>query len=208
MLALWFYRRRNLISGIAKVTSGNRLIVGNQKIRIYAMYGLYPSQPWYDQTGVEFNGGSISKTALTQKIDGRKVKCWHLPKEGSVFGGKVCRVYLDGEDVGEWMVRNGYAVADLSPVRRKIYIRIEKRAKKEKLALHQGTFDHPLIWLRNRFRNSDRVKEILSTKERYDLDDDDFDWIEFSKVAMRVGQAMTDGGGSTAVEVLEWLGDL
>jgi len=30
---------------------------------------MVSSQPWYDQRGIEFNGGNISKTALAQKVD-------------------------------------------------------------------------------------------------------------------------------------------
>lgn len=198
----WFYSRRNLISGVAKVTSGNRLMVGKHKIRIYAMFGLYPGQPWYDRNGVEFNGGEKSKAALVHKIDGKKVKCWQVPNTPTIYGAKLCRVYLDGEDVAKWMVRNGYALADRFPSRRKLYIRAEKRAKKEDLGIHQGVFDHPRVWYLNKFRNSERVKEILDEIERRDLEDDDLDWYEIAKWGNRV---FGDGG---AMEFGEWIMDL
>lgn len=125
LAALWFYSRRNLISGTAKVVSGSIITVGSEKIRLYAMYGLMLGQSWLDRNGVKFDGGERSKAALASKIDGKRVKCWIEPKGGVARGAKICRGYLDGDDVGEWMVRQGYAVADSDPTRRKPYLRAE-----------------------------------------------------------------------------------
>lgn len=200
---LWLYSRRNLISGIAKVTSGNRLIVGKHKIRIYAIYGLFPGQPWKDRSGVVFNGGGISKTALTQKIDGKKVKCWHLPKEKSSWGAKICRVYLDGEDVGEWMVRNGHAVADLRPMRREVYFRAEKRARKERIGIHQGEFDHPFIWYRRRIRELERITEIINQRDLDKLKDDGDGWDETFDILLKAGRMLFDGGAGSIFDGIE-----
>ena len=209
LAVLWFYSRRNLISGTAKVISGNSFLVGKQRIRIYAMYSLYPGQQWYDESSVEFNGGTISRTALAQKIDGKKVRCWHLPKTPIFYNAKICRVYLDGEDVGKWMVRNGYAASDLFPSRRKIYAREEKRAKKERLGIQRGVFDHPLIWYRNRFRDSARVKDLVEQNkiESYVGDDEGLDGYELGKWTLRAADVATGGGMELVSELGEWVED-
>lgn len=209
LVALWFYSRRNLITGVAKVTSGNRFTVGKHKIRIHAMYGLFPGQPWYDRNGVEFDGGCISKTALAQKIDGKKVKCWHQPNTPLIFGAKLCRVYLDGEDVGKWMVRNGYALADIEPVRRKIYLHDQERAEKKKLGIHQGTFLHPWIWyMIVKQRKNKKIREILSQLEIQKFDDDDIGLEDAFSVGMRVMRFFGDGGLTEILESAEILGEL
>lgn len=205
----WFYSRRNLISGVAEVKSGNIIVVGKETIRIYAMYGLFLGQPWRDRNGVIFDGGSKSKTALAHKIDGKKVKCWYQPKGGSTRGAKICRVYLDGEDVGEWMVRNGYAVADINPKRRNVYLRAEKRARKERLGIHQGTFLHPWRWLLivNQ-RKNERIRNILNQIDLKKFDDDNIDLDDVFDVGMRVLRFLFDGGTTEMLEGAELIGEL
>ncbi len=206
----WFYSRRNLIKGVATVISGNRLIVNGKKIRLYAMFGLYPNQPWYDSDGNQFDGGMKSKAALTERVDGREVKCWLVPGTEAIYGSKLCRVYFDGDDVGEWMVRQGHAVAVPSffPKQHKLYVKAERRAKKEKLGLHRGKFDHPYIWYLNGFRNSEELKASLDMIERHQLEDDELDWLDLAKWGGRLVEAAGDGGISLAPEVIEWLSDL
>ncbi len=206
----WFYSRRNLIKGVATAISGNRLIVNDKKIRFYAMFGLYPDQPWFDGDGNQFDGGMKSKAALAEKVDGCLVKCRQVPGTEAIYGSKLCRVYLDGEDVGEWMVRHGHAVAVPSffPKQQKLYVKAEKRAKKEKRNLHQGKFDHPFIWYLNGFRNSERLRESLNAIERRQLEDDDLDWLELAKWGGRLLEAAGDGGVGLAPEIAEWLSDL
>lgn len=209
LIALWFCSRRNLITGVAKVTSGNRLMVGKHKIRIYAMYGLFPDQPWIDQNGVQFDGGSKSKAALVHKIDGKKVKCWYQPNGGSVPDAKICRVYVDGEDVGKWMVRNGYALADIDPVRRKVYLRDEERARKKRQGIHQGTFLHPWIWyMIVRQRNNKKIRDILSQIEIKKFDDDDISLEDAFGIGMRMLRFFSDGGFTEVFEGAEALEEL
>ena len=96
LIALWFFSRRNRIAGVAKVVSGNTIIVSGQTIRLYAMYGLFDGQPWIDSKGISFNGGERSKAALAR-------------------GAQVAKVYHDDEDVAHWMVSEGHCLLYTSP---------------------------------------------------------------------------------------------
>ena len=159
-----YWRQSNWIVGTATATSGHTIKVGKKGVRVrlhalYALqvgYGKRPPQPWYDAAGVEHDGGQFCKDALASQVNGKKVKC-RIRQQNAGWGRVGATVYVDCEDVGYWMVRNGYALAD--PIKKdrhwptlRTYRKAEKRAKKEKLGIHQGRFEHPRDWIRDYIR--------------------------------------------------------
>jgi len=209
LVALWFYSRRHRIAGVAKVVSGNTIIVSGQTIRLYAMYGLFDGQPWIDRHGISFNGGERSKAALAHRIDGKPVVCWIQPRGGSARGAKVCKVYHDDKDVARWMVGEGHALADIEPLRRKVYRRFEERAHRKRLNLHQGEFLHPWRWyLIVNQRKNEKLRKLLKETDIKQLDNDGLELEEAFKLGVRFWRLFVDGGLSEMVKGVELAGEL
>ena len=102
-------RPGSTITGKAYVTDGDGLRVSGYEIRIAGL-----DAPEYDQRakhrdGYWFNQGKRIKSALIQTIGGKHVRVTveDYDRYGRIVGAVTC----DGKDVGEWLVRNGYAIA-------------------------------------------------------------------------------------------------
>lgn len=159
---LIYLRESRWICGTATVVSGHSLRIGDVRVRLHAVYALQPGQPWRDAAGREHDGGQISRYVLSQHINGRKVKA-RIQQEKDRYGRYPATVYLDCEDVGEWLVRNGHAVADRIDADRhgpslRRYRRAERRARRARLGFHAGTFDDPADWIKNRVRSRFRER--------------------------------------------------
>lgn len=209
LAALWFYSRLNRIAGVAKVLSGNIITVNGEVIRLYAMYGLMPNQAWIGPNGIKYDGGERSRAALADKIDGKHVICKIQPKGGVAKGAKVCKVFLDGEDVAKMMVQEGHAMADAEPTRRKVYLRAQEHAQKKGLELHQGRFLHPYLWylLENQRKNK-KLRAKLSKDELRQLDDEKIKFEDGLKLGFRIWKLFIDGGASDMIAGAEKLVEL
>jgi len=77
-------------------------------------------------------------------------------------------------------VRNGYALAD--PIEKdrhwptlRSYRRAEKKARKERLGIHQGTWDlHPRDWIREELRKRNFDPERYPTRDTFQRAVDEF----------------------------------
>lgn len=86
------------------VIDGDTFVIGNeQRVRLFDADSPEPSYCY----------GEESKIALTDKIMGKRVILKNLSTD--VYGRIVANVYLDGEFVNEYMVKNGYAVSHRDP---------------------------------------------------------------------------------------------
>ena len=116
VITVWFSARylfkkrpRSPIVGKAFVIDGDGILVSGQKVRIAGI-----DAPEWDQVAIDGFGrclehGRLVKSKLIQEIGGKTVRVRNegLDKYGRVLGTVTC----GGKDVGEWLVRNGYAIA-------------------------------------------------------------------------------------------------
>lgn len=129
------------ISGKAYVTDGDGLRVSGHEIRLAGL-----DAPEYDQRamhrdGTWFRHGKRVKSALIGAVGGKYVRV--TIDDFDRYGRAVGTVTCDGKDIGEWLVRNGYAIAVYSDR----YKQIERQARKERRGMWGCTIAYdPRAW--------------------------------------------------------------
>lgn len=102
----------NWITGKAYVTDGDGIRVANQEVRLIGLDAPEWDQYAQHQKGYWFNHGKKVKNALIREIGGEHVDVF---VEGTDrFGRLLGTVTHNGRDVGEWLVREGHAIAAYS----------------------------------------------------------------------------------------------
>ena len=122
-------RRPGALAGKAWVTDGDGIRVSGQEVRFAGL-----DAPEYDQVakhrdGYWFGHGKRVKSALIQKIGGEHV--YVAVERYDKFGRAVGTVACNGMDVGEWLVREGHAVAAYSDR----YKHVEREARRARRGL-------------------------------------------------------------------------
>lgn len=188
------YRR---IIGEATVITGNTIEVKGIRIRFIALSALRPGQPLTYPDGKVTNGGKFSKDALAKKIDGKRVRCRIYYK--GAYDRLYVRCYLKGDDIGRWLVRHGYAVAE--PHYGNLYVSDEHHARRKKLGIHAGKFERPSTWGSRTLR-----ERLLKQYRNIGLRDDP---AELTTEALRIkvgfkwkGGILVDSKGANLVEGL------
>ena len=135
------------ITGKAYVTDGDGLMVSGYKIRMAGLDAPEWDQMARHQDGYWFNHGKHVKSALIQAIGGKRVRVTveGYDKHGRVLGSVTCR----GKDVGEWVVRNGHAIAAYGD--RYKYIEREARGASRGMWGYGEVFD-PRAWRHKKWR--------------------------------------------------------
>ena len=129
------------ITGPARVVDGDTLEVAGQRIRLHGI-----DAPEAKQTckagGVTWRCGERASLALFGKIGRSEVRCKELYRDRYKRVVAIC--YAGSDDLGRWMVREGWAVA----YRRFFdgYIAAENEARSEERNLWRGEFVMPWEW--------------------------------------------------------------
>ena len=125
------------ITGKAYVTDGDGIRVARQDVRLAGLDAPEWDQKAKHRDGYWFNHGKRVKSALIQEIGGKQV-C--VSVEGTDrFGRLLGTVIYKGRDIGEWLVREGHAIAAYSDR----YKHVEQAARKAKRGMweHAHNFD-------------------------------------------------------------------
>lgn len=130
------------ISGTASVIDGDTIEIHGQRIRISAIDAIESRQPCILAGGKHWNCGRDAAFALSDKIGRAPLAC--EVKDIDRYGRSVAVCGLDGEDIGAWMVENGWAVA----YRRygTEYVAAEGRARAAGLGIWRSEFQMPWDW--------------------------------------------------------------
>ncbi len=134
-------RPARTISGKAWVTDGDGIRVSGQEIRIAGLDAPEWDQRAQHRDGYWFAHGKRVKSALIREIGGRHVQ---VAIEGyDKFGRALGIVTCDGRDIGEWLVREGHAIAAYS----ERYRHVEREARRAKRGMwsHTRNID-PRAW--------------------------------------------------------------
>ena len=125
------------ITGKAYVTDGDGIRVARKEVRLAGLDAPEWDQKAKHQNGYWFNHGRRVKSALIQKIGGKHVSVAveSLDKFGRIVGAVTC----EGRDIGEWMVREGLAIAAYHDR----YRQLEREAREAKRGMwaHAHNFD-------------------------------------------------------------------
>ena len=125
------------IAGKAYVTDGDGIRVARQEVRIAGLDAPEWDQKAKHRDGYWFRHGKRVKSALIQEIGGKQV---HVSVEGTDrFGRLLGTVTYKGRDIGEWLVREGHAIAAYSDRYR--HVEREARYAKRGMWAHAHNFD-------------------------------------------------------------------
>lgn len=139
---------QTLISGHAVVIDGDTILIGGAHIRLYGVDAPESSQHCNDDQGRPYGCGLLATSALEEEIGGDAVVC--IPRDTDRYGRTVAVCAARGRDLGNALVRRGYAIA----YRRysTMYVDAEIEARETKRGLWSGTFQEPEAWRREHQR--------------------------------------------------------
>lgn len=134
------------LKGLARVVDGDSLEMRSEKIRIVGI-----DAPEFDQSCGNVKNqwpcGQQSKSALAKLIDNKTVRC--AVQGFDKYRRSLAICYVEGKDIGKWMVTNGWAVSFGD------YGFDEAIARRNRLGIWQGEFEMPKDWRRNSGANTD-----------------------------------------------------
>ncbi len=130
------------ISGTARVRDGDRIQIGNSRIRLGAIDAPSADQLCLNTHGERWTCGIAARDELIKHTGGKIWTCH--PRQVDRRGRIISRCEVDGEDIQKWLVRNGWALA---------YTRVshdyeadEAAAREAKAGMWQGAFIAPWDW--------------------------------------------------------------
>jgi endonuclease YncB( thermonuclease family) len=134
------------ISGVPKIREGDQITIGSSRIRLGGIDAPSVDQLCLDTKGERWTCGVAARDELIHHAADKTWTC-HVSQVDR-RGRSVARCEVDGEDIQQWMVKNGWA---LSYARfSHDYDADEKAAREAKVGMWQGAFIAPWDW---RIRN-------------------------------------------------------
>jgi endonuclease YncB( thermonuclease family) len=129
------------IVGQASVIDGDTLDIHGQRIRLAGIDAPEHDQLCDDSTGKPYRCGNEAANRLADFIAGRPIICPPLYKDHYRRTVAVCAAA--GQDLGEWLVRNGLAIRWPKYDREGRYIDAQASALATKTGLWSGQFLEP-----------------------------------------------------------------
>jgi endonuclease YncB( thermonuclease family) len=130
------------VSGVPKIRNGDLVLIGKTRIRLAGMDAPSIDQLCLNPKGDRWSCGVAARDALAQHTSGKSWTC-HVQRVDKV-GHSVAKCEVDGEDVGQWMVKNGWALSYVAFSH--AYDAEEKAARDAHAGLWQGSFIAPWAW--------------------------------------------------------------
>jgi endonuclease YncB( thermonuclease family) len=139
------------ISGPAKIRAGDQVAIGNARLRLAGIDAPAADQLCLNAKGERWACGAAARDELIRLTDG---KPWTCKTTGSAdrYGRVPATCTVDGADIQQWLVKNGWALALPRPPR--LYEAEEKAARDARAGLWAGAFIAPWDW---RVRNKKTV---------------------------------------------------
>ena len=153
-------RRPRVLAGRAYVTDGDGIRVQGREVRFAALDAPERDQRAQHRDGYRFAHGKRVKSALIDEIGGRHVRVRVEARDR--FGRAVGTVTHGGRDVGEWLVREGHAIAAYG----NRYKAAEGEARRAKRGMwaHKRNVD-PRVW-RHAGKNRALVVDLPGASRR------------------------------------------
>ncbi len=137
------------VAGIPTVIDGDIIEVHGQRIRLHGI-DAPESRQFCRLDGKPWMCGKDAANALAEKINRRPVDCEERDRDR--YRRIVAKCMVAGEDIGEWMVTNGWAVAYY--LYSYEYSRAEHRAKSARHGIWASEFVKPWEWRRGKRLNT------------------------------------------------------
>jgi endonuclease YncB( thermonuclease family) len=130
------------ITGIPKIRDGDQIMIGNTRIRLGGIDAPSSDQLCLNNNGERWTCGVAAREELVRHAGNKPWTC-HA-RQTDRRGRTVARCEVDGEDIQQWLVKSGWALA---------YVRFshdydadEKAAREAKAGMWQGAFIAPWDW--------------------------------------------------------------
>ncbi len=143
VLGLWPTTALGDIAGVASITDGDTLEIHGERIRLYGI-DAPESRQLCTLDGKPWMCGKDAANALADWIGRRPATCEELDRDR--YDRIVARCTVAGEDLGEWLVSRGWAVAYYQYSYE--YERAEHHAKTRRLGIWASEFELPWEWRR------------------------------------------------------------
>jgi endonuclease YncB( thermonuclease family) len=128
------------LAGYAFVIDGDTIELHGTRIRLFGIDAPEASQLCRDAEGRAYSCGRVATDALADYLDTRSVSC--IPQAIDQYGRTVAVCLLDGDDIGDWLVRRGLAIDDKCYSKRR-YRDAEDEASKARAGVWAGEFIQP-----------------------------------------------------------------
>lgn len=140
------------VSGSARVVDGDTIVVGNTRVRLEGIDAPETDQICLDAKGERWTCGVAVRDQLAEHIGNRDVVC--ADKGHDKYGRMLALCSAAGENLNEWMVTEGFALAYTRFSQQ--YVAQERTAREAKRGMWRGAFIAPWEW-----RHRDRETVIL-----------------------------------------------
>lgn len=127
-------------TGQAVVTDGDTIEIHGTRIRLWGIDAVESKQLCWDSQSRVHQCGRISANALARFIGRRVVSCEQ--KSVDQYGRPVATCSIGDEDMGEWLVREGYAI-DYVKYSNGAYARAQEIARAKDAGLWQMSWQYP-----------------------------------------------------------------
>ena len=127
------------VTGVAQVTDGDSLRVNGIEIRLKGIDAPELRQTC-EREGRPYRCGQEARSVLLRRLSESEITCRIEGRDRYRRALATCS--LDGDDIGAWLVEQGWAVGYRD------YEREEARARSRSVGLWAGTFQRPVEWRR------------------------------------------------------------
>src|ERR1700679_1830278 len=97
------------ISGVPKIREGDQITIGASRIRLQGIDAPSVDQLCLDTKGERWTCGVAARDELIHHADNKTWTC-HVSRIAR-RGRSIARCEIDGEDIQQWMVKNGWALS-------------------------------------------------------------------------------------------------
>jgi endonuclease YncB( thermonuclease family) len=149
LLAWWPIQAAEL-SGVPKVVDGDTLAIGAVKVRLEGIDAPETDQVCLNASSARWTCGIDARDQLASHIAGRVISCKSSGHDR--YGRTLGTCSVRDEDLNEWMVQQGWALAYVEYS--SAYVSAEQLARVQQRGLWQGAFIAPWDW---RHRNNQTV---------------------------------------------------
>jgi endonuclease YncB( thermonuclease family) len=132
------------VVGRASVVDGDTLDIHGQRIRLWGVDAPESAQQCYIDRQ-PWRCGQKASLSLSDHIGQQTVTC--VERDRDRYGRIVARCSIAGQDIGGWLVSNGWAL-DYSNYSGGHYSSHQASAASAKLGIWRGEFDKPWEWRR------------------------------------------------------------
>lgn len=128
-----------VVEGALRVVDADTVEIDGQRIRLFGIDAPEHAQSCGLETATQWDCGAWASSEVRARYEGRLARC--RGEDRDRYGRMVARCFVDGQDIGRALVRDGVALAYRRYSRD--YVRDEERAAARRRGVHAVGFQAP-----------------------------------------------------------------